>query len=798
MQDRRIGEITALIDSGRYDLLSLDLFDTVVWRMVPAPRDVFFLVAHKLQAAGHLHDSSSPESFVKERASAEERARKKRRSFEVTLAEIYDEFPLGYLNGIPPKQAAAVELETEAEVVKVNPEMRGLIDHARAKGLSTAFVSDTYFTAEQIRKLVGIDVDHLLVSSGEGLSKHQGLHRLLIERSGVAPGRILHVGNDYHADVEGPEVFGIERFWFRQWPEAYEDMIEGEMPATLSGRAEFLRSHDGGLTTLRGLTMFLSEDEYERWGAGVLGPLVAGFGDWVTRKCHTLGIRTVLCLMREGRVFKNTLDLLGGGLETHEFFASRYSARKAAIFDADEQELMEFVFRPSPQRRGVILSQLGLAPEDLGDLDPEAMLSPRQTRDLVRRISADATLKRKVAGHCARARAGLLAHLKSLVGDSPDDTMAVVDLGYKGTIQACLQKILDREGWGTRTRGLYMVTGGDVHQTQATGAVVEGWLAENGQPIAMAHTFMRSPEIVEQSLMAPCGTTLGHAEDGTPVLDEFRAPAQQREQIAAVQRGMLSFVAEWQRHREAHGVGDMSHWKPVYQAMAIRSVARPLPIELELFGRWVHDENFGSEDARQLAQVEGVDEWELAHMSAHQFASLPASRLYWPFGLAHLISPTMGEAVASIYLRTADPRAFDSAHQTQHMVVYWDTGNGFNPEEASIRPYRINNRGKVWQRVSLQMGRNGSRATQMGFSIGTRDQVVDLTGIAIRGSSRDAEGETVKLDPENIQKLGYRHLGRNLYLVEEDPSLLVIPMDDIAPKADQVDIDLFFGVVVGG
>jgi predicted HAD superfamily hydrolase len=797
MHDRRIGEIAALIDSGRYDLLSLDIFDTVVWRMVPAPSDVFFLVAHRLFAEGAIHDSSTPESFVKQRIGAEERARKKRRSREVTFADIYAEFPRGYLLGVGPERAAELELEIEGEVVRVNPDLRTLIERARARGMTTAFVSDTYFTTAQIRRLVGIEVDHLLLSGEAGLSKYQGLHRLLIERSGVEPSRILHVGDNHRADIEGPEVLGIERFWFQTWPEAYEDLLSLEMPATLSGRADYLRSHDGGLTALRSRAMAAAADEYERWGAGILGPVVAGFGDWVTAKCRSAGIRPVLCLMREGRVFKETLDLLGSGLEAHEFYASRYAARKAAIYDADERELLGFVARPSAQKRGVILAQLGLSPADLGGENPDELLTPKETVLLVRRIAADRALRRKVARDCARARAGWLAHLESLVGDIRGQTVAVVDLGYKGTIQACLQTILDREGWGTRTHGLYLVTGGEVHETQATGAVVEGWLAENGQPIAMAHTFMRSPEIVEQSLMASCGTTLGHAVGGEPVLDAFRAPEEQREQIVAVQRGLLSFVSAWSEHRSAFGIGDMSHWKPVYQALCIRSVARPLPVELELFGDWVHDENFGSADARGLAQATGLDEWELAHMSAHQLASLPMARLYWPFGLAHRISPVMGEAVASIYLRAADPGAFDSAHRTQHMVVYWDTGRGFNPEEASIRPYRINNRGKVWQRVSLQLGGNGSRARQVGFSIGTKDQVLDLTGIAVHGGSENGDHGTAKLTPDQIQKLGYRHLGRNLYLVEEDPSLLVVSMDAVPPDTDQVVIDLFFGVVVG-
>ena len=37
MKDSRIEDLYSLIDTGNYDLLSFDVFDTTVWRMVPNP-----------------------------------------------------------------------------------------------------------------------------------------------------------------------------------------------------------------------------------------------------------------------------------------------------------------------------------------------------------------------------------------------------------------------------------------------------------------------------------------------------------------------------------------------------------------------------------------------------------------------------------------------------------------------------------------------------------------------------------------------------------------------------------------
>ncbi|MDM7913939.1 MAG: hypothetical protein QUU85_01550, partial [Candidatus Eisenbacteria bacterium] len=391
--DRRMRDLHRLVESGRYEILSLDLFDTVLWRMVPEPVDVHFLVARRLLDGGSIHDSSSIESYVTERVRAEERARKaKKTTPEVTLAEIFAEFPAGYLRGISPAQAAEVEFEVERSVVRVDAGMAGLIGEARRRGLKIAFVSDTYFERRQIEALATIPADHLILSCEHGLSKYAGLHRVLLERSRVAGDRILHVGNDYRSDVEGPGVFGIERFWYRKYPDPFTGMVGRELPRTYTLRRDLVSSSDLGLTTLRGRAMFhCGDDEHAAWGAGVLGPIVCGFADWVVEKARSLGIERLLCLMREGRILKRVIDgaidgpvgaIDGSGgssgglansanrIETVELFASRYAALRAAIFEGTEEEIASFVHRPTPQPLERILTQLGLDPRDLDAGDP--------------------------------------------------------------------------------------------------------------------------------------------------------------------------------------------------------------------------------------------------------------------------------------------------------------------------------------------------------------------------------------------------------------------------------------------
>ena len=795
MMDSRINKIYTLINTGKFNLLSFDIFDTVVYRCVNRPTDVFFLLGKKLKKSIYIHDSSSIESFVTERINSENRAREKKYyCTEVTLKEIYDEFPSGYFSNFSSSEAADFEFKLEQELIFLYPEMRDLIIYAKDKGLKTAFVSDTYFETNQIKRLVGIDVDHIILSCENNVSKYHGLHLALLKESGVPPERILHVGDNETADIKGPEIFSIERYWFRNLPEKFDELFEIELPQVYSDRASYVSTDDQGLTFMRCKAANACRTENEIWGAAVLGPIIGGFSDWIIQRSAQMRLQHVFCLMREGDILKRVMDQYPNmNIAFHKLYISRYAALKAAIFEANETELRSFVFRPSKQKMSRILRQLGLTLEDLNRTD-DKILEPEATSELIRLIAGTPRLRHKVVGSSKVARQNLLNHLKSMVDLSTLKEVGVVDLGYKGTIQACLQTILKKENISVITKGLYLVTGGDVYQTQATGATAEGWLAENGQPISMAHTFLRSPEIIEQSLMAECGTTLGHTETGEPILDNIYIPEAQNIQIREIQNGLLTFCKMWANRKRQKDGETMSNLRNVCRRICIRSVAEPLDIELSLFGAWEHDENFGSSTSRPLLGC-NLDPWELKHASVHQLASLSSSDVYWPCGLSKKMGETLGTAVANVFMRTAAPHLFDSGLPEQKIIFYWDNGSGFNKKDARIDTYRINNRNRVWKRFTLQIEK--STNMMFGFSLGLAGEVIQLSGVILHILPTDGEKKKIRVVQEKINKFGYRNLYGSLYLVEEDPALLIVPTPELVRFDGLVYADIFFALING-
>ena len=95
--DKRLQALTDDLASGRYRVLSLDVFDTLLWRRVPEPRDLFFQIGNELLSQNLLLSWVSVAQFVELREAAEKAARAQAEaqtgSREVLLADIYSALP---------------------------------------------------------------------------------------------------------------------------------------------------------------------------------------------------------------------------------------------------------------------------------------------------------------------------------------------------------------------------------------------------------------------------------------------------------------------------------------------------------------------------------------------------------------------------------------------------------------------------------------------------------------------------------------------------------------------------------
>ena len=183
-------------------LISFDIFDTLLCRKVPEPRDVFAIVERRALQAGYPAEKLAA---IRERAESGQPG--------CTIDDIYE--LLGAYYGWPRETEAAMkalELDTEREQLAPNPAVVELLRFARSEGKRVVLTSDMYLPGPILRSLLaenGIEgYEALFVSCECGRDKRGGLFRELLALE--AASAILHIGDQPVADGEVPAALGIE------------------------------------------------------------------------------------------------------------------------------------------------------------------------------------------------------------------------------------------------------------------------------------------------------------------------------------------------------------------------------------------------------------------------------------------------------------------------------------------------------------------------------------------------------------------------------------------------------------
>lgn len=197
-------------------ILSFDVFDTLITRIVLSPKDVFLLMQKQLRHAQPSLPESLIHSFWGARVWAEFSARRMSPAEDIGIADIYRN--LGKRCGLSEEQCQcliAIELKTEETVLVPIQGASELLAEARELG-KVAFISDMYLPAAFIRRLLNKfdliqDDDYLYVSGELGKSKRSGnLFKHVLAHLNRSHKHLIHCGDNIFSDWAVPRSLGIE------------------------------------------------------------------------------------------------------------------------------------------------------------------------------------------------------------------------------------------------------------------------------------------------------------------------------------------------------------------------------------------------------------------------------------------------------------------------------------------------------------------------------------------------------------------------------------------------------------
>ena len=287
-----------------YDVISFDVFDTLIFRPFSSPTDLFFLLGNELQYM----------DFKRIRTETEWKAREKKYkntgNYEVNLDEIYT--LLAEETGIEKESAMRREIELEYKVCFANPYMYQVVNELRKMQKRLIITSDMYLNTEQIRKLLEKcgygDFDSYYVSCDIGRSKSEGtlydeVKRCEEKHAGKQTLTFVHVGDNYTSDVENSKKHGFSSRHYAN----VNDVGARYRPEDMSAIIGSLYRGIVNTHIHNGLYEYSREYEY---GFTYGGLFVTGYCQFIHKYVNMYKIEKILFLARDGYVLKKAYEIL--------------------------------------------------------------------------------------------------------------------------------------------------------------------------------------------------------------------------------------------------------------------------------------------------------------------------------------------------------------------------------------------------------------------------------------------------------------------------------------------------------
>ncbi|MDL2302090.1 HAD-IA family hydrolase [Lachnospiraceae bacterium OttesenSCG-928-D06] len=184
-----------------YDVISFDIFDTLIFRPFSKPEDAFYFLDETFTYLDFKRIRSEMEFEVRQQIY------QKKGHYEVTLEEIWDYIERNC--GIDKKTGMEAEIKLELDICYGNPYILEVFEFLKENDKKIIAVSDMYLPADVIQQMVekcGFEgISQYFVSCEYKMSKSEGsLYKKVMETCGKEL-RYIHIGDNPHSDVKKAE-----------------------------------------------------------------------------------------------------------------------------------------------------------------------------------------------------------------------------------------------------------------------------------------------------------------------------------------------------------------------------------------------------------------------------------------------------------------------------------------------------------------------------------------------------------------------------------------------------------------
>lgn len=285
-----------------HDVISFDMFDTLVMRKTFFPTDVFEIVAQRAQREGIIVDN-----FKRFRIKAE-------RECVVNHGNIYDIYEsLQKITQISDKEKGRlteIEIETEKDVLIRREKIVEMFDYAISLGKKVCIISDMYLTEKILREILeGLGIkgyDKFYVSCDYCVSKGCGIFEVVKRQ--VSGSNYLHIGDNKIADGLCAQNSGYDTFIIQKASDMLEISSYGEIGTIIQTANEraviglfIAKAFNNPFALYHSEGKLEVKDSYI-YGYLFIAPLVTKFMLWLISEIEARKYDDVLFSARDGYI----------------------------------------------------------------------------------------------------------------------------------------------------------------------------------------------------------------------------------------------------------------------------------------------------------------------------------------------------------------------------------------------------------------------------------------------------------------------------------------------------------------
>jgi hypothetical protein len=403
------------------EIISIDLFDTLIMRRTLLSTDVIDIAYARLKEKGiYIED------FFDRRLESEKHLSK---NTAPTLIEIYSYMIKKYsISGITAKMLADNEWKVDYELVIPRKELCDIVSDYFDKGRKVYIVSDTYYSRMQLEKMlekcnIQFYTD-ILASCEYKTGKTQSLFNVLNNK--INGEKCIHIGDDEVADIKSSEKAGIKSCRIYSGIDLFENVGYlglWDFVKTLSDRIKL-----GMLVSCLFNSPFQFESEgmnievgnsYEI-GYNIFAPVISDFVVWLKNQIRINSMRNIWFCARDGYLIKKMYDEFDLKQNSIYFLTSRMAAIRAGIQDVQDIEYVEQMhFSGSVKEQ--LKCRLGIET----DIEKEKLID----------------FSEEILEHAAECRENYRKYIAGLNMDVGD--IAFFDFVAKGTCQMFISNIVN-------------------------------------------------------------------------------------------------------------------------------------------------------------------------------------------------------------------------------------------------------------------------------------------------------------------------------------------------------------------